>query len=83
MKLYKLTRSNCTTRENTLWVPGEWRETSGIGSLCSSGWLHAYEHPLLAILHNPIHAYIVNPRLWEAEGAGKELRDDEMKLEDY
>jgi hypothetical protein len=32
------------------------------------GWIHAYEHPLVAVLMNPIHADFKSPRLWEAEG---------------
>lgn len=72
--LYKLTDENGKTR------PGEYNETQwekGIEhsakgapeqNLCSNGWIHAYESPLLAVLFNPIHANFENPILWEAEG---------------
>jgi cobalamin biosynthesis Mg chelatase CobN len=36
--------------------------------MCSDHWLHAYTHPLLAVLMNPVHAGFANPVLWEAEG---------------
>jgi hypothetical protein len=77
---YKLTDQDCRTRGDTLWTPGEWRETVGAGTLCGPGWLHAYATPELALLLNPIHGNIKNPRLWLAEGDGKRLDDGQLKL---
>jgi len=75
MTVYKLTDQKMHTRNGYQWALGEWRETSGDGELCGSGWLHAYEDPLLAVLLNPIHASIANPRLFEAE-ADSDGNDD-------
>jgi hypothetical protein len=66
--LYKLTDKNGQTRNNTQWGPGVSHSGTGEGELCGPGWIHAYEHPLIAVLMNPIHAHFKNPRLWEAEG---------------
>jgi hypothetical protein len=70
MRLYKLTDQNLQTRNGFQWTPGEWQEAPGTGELCTSGWLHAYTDPFLAILMNPDHANISKPRLWLAEGDG-------------
>ena len=74
---YKLTNQKMQTYKGFQWKLGEWQEAQG-GSdkeLCSNGWLHCYDSPLLAILHNPIHANIHNPRLFEVEVDG-EFKDD-------
>jgi len=57
MKLYKLTDKDGCTRNGTQWGPGVQNEARdpGKGPLCGPGWIHAYEHPLLAVLHDPIH----------------------------
>lgn len=51
---------------------------TGEGELCGPGWIHAYEHSLVAVLLNPIHANFPNPRLWEAEGEIA-IRDGKIK----
>ncbi|MDD4352556.1 MAG: hypothetical protein PHU71_06315 [Candidatus Gracilibacteria bacterium] len=61
------------------WTLGEWKETSGNGELCSDGWLHCYSSPLLAVMLNPIHANISNPRLFEIETDGRMLDDNGLK----
>lgn len=68
--LYKLTDANGRTHGGTQWGPGVTHEATGAASqdLCTDGWIHAYERPLLAVLLNPIHANFISPRLWEAEG---------------
>jgi hypothetical protein len=68
--LYKLTDKNGQTRGGTQWAAGVSHSATGDKDqpLCSDGWIHAYEHPLLATLLNPIHANFSSPRLWEAEG---------------
>ena len=77
-KLYKLTDSCGKTRNGTQWGPGISHSGTGEGGLCGPGWIHAYEHPLIAVLMNPIHADFKNPRLWEAEG-DVGLRDGQLK----
>lgn len=76
---YKLTDQKMQTMGSCQWVLGEWKETDGSGELCGPGWLHAYKHPLLAVLHNSIHAEIKEPRLFKVQVFGKEKRDGAMK----
>jgi len=64
-KLYKLTDAQGRTRageDNELtWAVGVEHKTTGTGTrLCSSDVIHAYEHPLIAVLMNPVHA-MLNP----------------------
>jgi hypothetical protein len=74
-KLYKLTDEQGRTRageDNELtWAVGVEHKTEGTGTrLCSADVIHAYEHPLIAVLMNPLHA-MFNPatvRLFVAEG---------------
>jgi hypothetical protein len=53
-------------------------ETSG-GELCSDQFFHYYDHSLLAVLLNPIHGSIKNPRLFLVETAGESLSDKGLK----
>jgi hypothetical protein len=78
INLYKLTDSCGKTRNGTQWGPGVSHSGTGEGGLCGPGWIHAYEHPLIAVLMNPIHADFKNPRLWGAEGEVA-LRDGQLK----
>ena len=78
IKLYKLTDSYGKTCNDTQWGPGVSHSGTGEGGLCGPGWIHAYEHPLIAVLLNPIHADFKKPRLWEAEGEVV-LRDGQLK----
>ena len=82
MKAYKLLSQDKTSHGGCKWELNEWKETSGEGELCSEGWLHFYESPLLAVLHNPVHANIQNPRLFEVEIAedAKIKKDGTMKF---
>ena len=80
MIAYKLTNQDLITHGNFQWILGEWVETSGEGPLCSPGWLHFYTHPLLAVLLNPLHARIQDPRLWEAEVGGETISDHGLKV---
>ena len=78
--LYKLADQSNQTENQTQWGEGVTHTTTGIpAKLCSAGWLHAYEHPLLAVLLNPIHANFLAPRLWLAEGKGEVLREGQLK----
>ena len=80
MIAYKLTNQDQTTHEGCKWTVGEWKETNGDGALCGPGWLHAYTDPLLAVLLNPFHARLPNPRLWEAEVKGKCQEANDFKV---
>lgn len=74
MKAYKLTDKNGYTKNNTQWGPGVTHTAQGSAkTLCSSGWIHFYRDPLLAILMNPVHANFKEPILWECETSGEEL----------
>jgi len=77
--IYKLTDKEMRTYNGYQWKLNEWHETSGEGGLCGPGWLHGYEHPWLAVIHNPIHADIVNPRLFECECRGEIEREGLLK----
>ena len=77
---YKLTDQDLNTYHWTHWYLNEWKETSGLeDKLCTSSWLHCYTSPLLAILLNPIHADIINPKLFKCEVEGKCLTDKGLK----
>ena len=69
--LYKLTRQDNTTSDGATleWGAGVSHTATGTGTqLCSPDVIHAYTHPLLAVLLNPIHANYKNPKLWRCEG---------------
>ncbi len=68
---YKLTDQNLQTYNNFQWILGEEQSSPGTGELCSSGWLHCYTNPLLAIFLNPIHANFHEPRLFRVEVHGE------------
>jgi len=72
--IYKLTDADGRTFGGTQWDEGIEHRASG------AGWLHAYEHPLLAVLHNPIHGNFQpdTMRLWEAE-----TEDENPRREGY
>jgi hypothetical protein len=77
-RLFKLTDRDGQTWGGTQWWPGVSHSGTGEGELCGPGWIHAYEHPLVAVLMNPIHARFRTPRLWEAEGEIA-IRDGQLK----
>ena len=81
MKAYKLTDKHDRTRNGTQWGEGVTHETSGEGELCGHGWLHYYEDPLLALLHNPIHGNFnqITMHLWEINVDGSIKADRQMK----
>lgn len=73
LKGYKLTDQNGYTRRGltgqTKWEIGTKVRPTGEyqGKPCAPGVLHDYEHPLLAILLNPIHANIDKPLMFVLE----------------
>ena len=81
MRLYKLTNADGCTKDNTQWEVGITHSAKGSQDqdLCSDGFIHAYESPLLAVLLNPIHADFDPLRLWEAEGEIIK-RDGQLKV---
>lgn len=68
--IYKLTDEKVQTKGRTQWGEGVTHRAKGghTENLCTDGWIHAYESPLLAVLLNPMHANFNPARLWEAEG---------------
>ena len=74
-KLYKLTDENLKTHNGYQWQINKWHITKGTGELCSAGWQHFYYSKELALLLNPIHANIANPKLFVAVAAGQ-FKDD-------
>ena len=80
---YKLVDLDGYTRRGrngeTYWLDGLEKIAQGEGKeLCSADVIHYYNHPLLAVLFNPIHASIKNPRLIEIE-IDKEWACDGLK----
>jgi len=82
MKVFKLTNSEMKTYDGFQWKLKKTFKTSGDGGLCGPGFLHSYEHPLLAIMHNSIHGdFDLNTaRMFEAEADGKIKKDGQMKM---
>lgn len=82
---YKLTNSDMTTRNEFKWeLAKEYKiDKKLIGpdkELCSNSWFHVYNSPLVAVLLNPIHANIRNPRLFECECSGYCKLDKGLKI---
>jgi hypothetical protein len=77
---YKLTTQAMTTHGDCQWEIGV-KKTAAKGKmkLCKNTVLHYYDSPLLAVLLNPIHADIVNPRLFELE-TSKVFVTDQLKF---
>jgi len=81
MIVYKLTDENACSLGNTHWTIGKTNTATGEGGLCGPGWLHCYEHPLLAVLHDPIHGkFGASARMFRCEAGGQILKDDQMKM---
>ena len=76
---YKLIDSEMRTCYEFQWELGKWYETTGEGVLCSPGWFHFYNDPLVGLFLNPTHANIKNPRLFRTEVEGKFLDDNGLK----
>jgi len=66
MKYYKLLSKEMTSYKDTKWeigIPIKIEKTGN--TMCSDEVLHCYNHPLLAVFLNPIHADIKEPKLFE------------------
>lgn len=69
MRLYKLTDQNMQTFGGFHWELGKvYGPLDGDGPLCSGAWFHAYTSPYLAVLLNPLHGAIPDPRMFVAAG---------------
>ena len=79
-KYYKLTDENLETYHGCHWQLGVERSAAGRGELCTAGWIHVYDDPLLAIIMNPIHANFQRPRLFEVATRGRVKNDRGMKF---
>jgi hypothetical protein len=82
--VYKLTDRNGYTRKGhsneTKWGEGITHRAKGSGGLCSSGCIHAYTSPELAVLLNPIHAAIPNPLMFMGEMDITHRDNSDMKV---
>ena len=57
-----------TSHNNTKWEVNKTITVTKKGiEMCTAQVLHGYNHPLLAVLFNPIHSNIYNPRLFEID----------------
>jgi len=75
---YKLTPADMTTRGHR-WEIGKRYSVKGKIKLCKNGF-HCYQHPYLAVLHNPIYGnYGDGARLFEVEVSGQHAVDGQMK----
>lgn len=78
--VYKLTDAKGQTYGGLQWGEGVSHRAHGKGmTFCSPDLIHAYSHPLLAVLLNPIHGNFQAPLLWKAKGVVK-ASDDGLKL---
>jgi hypothetical protein len=77
----KLTDKNCYTKNRTLWGENITHEATGSSNqaLCSDGWIHFYEHPLIAVFMNPMHAHFNEPRLYSCLIEGEIKKDGQLK----
>jgi len=79
--VYKITNQSLQTHNGFQWeLNKQVPELPDGGRLCSNKFYHGYSSQLLAVLLNPIHADIANPRLFEAEGFGESLDDRGLKV---
>jgi len=79
MKCYKLVTQVLQAYGGFQYTLGEWTPMlGGAETLCNSGWYHVYDHPLLAVLLNPLHRNLARPKLFECTYDGRlRTRDDQ------
>ena len=80
---YKLTNQNMQTYNSFQWEQDRWRyidDANLKGELCTDSWFHCYDSKLLAVLFNPVHACISNPRLFECHVQGMKKVEGGDKL---
>ena len=76
---WKLTDENDRTYNRTQWGLNVTHEAPGTGDLCTSGWIHVYTDPLLAVLLNSIHGNFQRPHLWKCYVQGLHIDDKGLK----
>lgn len=80
MKYYKLLNQDLTSYNDTKWKIGVPIIIQKEGNtMCTNEVLHCYNHPLLAVMLNPGHANIKNPRLFEIS-VDKIVNNDGLKF---
>lgn len=80
MTIYKLTDQDMRTYNGFQYTLGVEARATGEGTrLCSHDLLHFYLSPEIAVLLNPIHAGIKNPRLFRAETPDVPVMDGQRK----
>ena len=78
-KYYKLTDTSNRTIK-TQWGIGVIHKAKGTGKeICSSDVIHVYDHPLKAVMFNPIHANFLTYHLWEVR-VKKVVANDTLKV---
>ena len=80
MKAYKLLDQELKSNKGTFqWEIGKTYTIDKPGNeMCSDEVFHCYNHPALAVLFNPIHGNIENPRLFEIE-VPEFVNNDQLK----
>lgn len=81
----KLTNRNLQTHNGFQWTLKEWYTIDPIcrartEHLCTTAWFHCYNHPIIAVLLNPIHADIEKPRLFRCNVKGMKKTDSGLKF---
>ena len=80
MKGCKLTDLNGQTHGGMQWGENVTHRAEGDGTaFCSPDLIHFYSDPLLAVLHNPIHANFKEFLLWEVEAEEPVYNDHGLK----
>ncbi len=83
MKYYKLTNAQDETYGCCNWGKNVEHTAPGKGDLCTNGWIHCYNHPVLAVMFNRVHANydLETAHLWECEVSGRiKVEDRGMKF---
>ena len=77
----KLTNTDLTTHGGMLWGEGVTHEAAGDSGqgLCSDGWIHYYEDPLLASFMRTEYGYDGDVFAWECIPEGEVKRDGQLK----
>ncbi len=81
MKAYKLTDKNDCTYGGCQWGKNVTHTADGKGELCTSGWIHYYSDPVLALFLDPLHGHFGSrAHLWEVEVSGEIKTDRGLKF---
>lgn len=80
----KITTQDLKTKNNTVWVPGEWKTTLNdrFAPLCTGYWLHYFPNcspELVSIIwpaYFSLSSRVSEPRLWEVEVGGAICKEE-------